>query len=233
MDNIEYTFINAKHDGNILPLFRRDLFSMQRGHFFTMFATACMAVFLLTAINAEAYRQRTKITCAEGWYARTIAWPTKLRSSNGINIDHNDRLYVASVLEGTISVINPRNGKVVAKLGSGQGVETPDDLTFGPDGTLYWTAFMTGEVGSLSAGEKNTIAWLAPGVNAITMSDEGRLFVTRVFLGDQLYEIDPTGVTAPRLIAEGMGGGERNGFWPGWFSLWPPLVQGRSCENRC
>ena len=63
---------------------------------------------------------------------------------------------------------------------------------------------MTGEIGSISpSGEKSTIAQLAPGVNAITMSDDGRLFVTRVIVGDQLYEIDPTGAAAPRLIAEG------------------------------
>lgn len=195
-----------------------DLVSMSRKHFFIMFATACMAVLILTAASAEAYRQKTKIICAEGWHARTIAWPTKLRSSNGINFDNNDQLYVASVLESTISKINPRNGKVVEKLGSGQGVETPDDLTFGPDGTLYWTAFMTGEVCSLSPeGERNTIARLAPGVNAITMSDEGRLFVTRVFLGDQLYEIDPTGVAVPRLIAEGLGGLNAMDFGPDGF----------------
>lgn len=55
-------------------------------------------------------------------------------------------------------MINPRNGKVVDKLGSEQGVETPDDLIFGPNGTLYWTAFMTGEVGSVSSdGEKKLL----------------------------------------------------------------------------
>lgn len=204
-----------------------DLVSMSRKHFFTMFATACMAVLILSAANAEAYRQKTKIICAEGWYARTIAWPTKLCSSNGINFNNNDELYVASVLESTISVINPHNGKVVEKLGSGQGVETPDDLTFGPDGTLYWTAFMTGEVCSLSPeGERNTIARLAPGVNAITMSDEGRLFVTRVFLGDQLYEIDPSGVAVPRLIAEGLGGLNAMDFGPDGFLYGPLWFEG-------
>lgn len=181
------------------------------------------AMFIATSLNCNAQIFKSESIISKDWHARTIAKPTTLRSANGINIDSNDNLYVASVLERTITVLNPRNGKVIEKLGPEQGVDTPDDLTFAPDGTLYWTAFMTGQVRSMNLeGETSTLAQLEPGVNAITMSDDGRLFVTRVFLGDQLYEIDPQGVEPPRLVAEDMGGLNGMDFGPDGF-LYGPL----------
>jgi sugar lactone lactonase YvrE len=46
---------------------------------------------------------------------------------------------------------------------------------------------------------------VSPGVNPITISDDGRLFVALDFLGDALYELDPALEAPPRLIAENLG----------------------------
>ncbi len=45
---------------------------------------------------------------------------------------------------------------------------------------------------------------LSPGVNPITFSEDGRLFVGQCLLGDSSYELDPEGMKEPRLIAEGL-----------------------------
>ena len=46
---------------------------------------------------------------------------------------------------------------------------------------------------------------VAPGVNPITFSDDGRLFVALDFVGDGLYELDPDLVEPPRLIIQELG----------------------------
>jgi sugar lactone lactonase YvrE len=160
--------------------------------------------------SAEHYQQdlyQQWWTGDHGYFQRTLADGAKFHATNGIKYGPDGNLYVASVLSRAIFVVDPNTGDVLDRIGTEEGVESPDDLTFGPDGSLYWTSFLTGEVGRLSpAGVKTTVAQLAPGVNAIAMSPDGRLFVTRVFMGDELYELDPEGVEPPRLVASGLMG---------------------------
>lgn len=130
-----------------------------------------------------------------------------IHATNGLQFGSDGLLYVASDLERAIVAIDPRSGRRVHTFGPPLGVETPDDLTFGPDGSLYWTALLTGEVARLTpGGVKQTIAHLGPGVNPIAFSPDGRLFVGRIFLADELYELDPNGIVPPRLVGSGFGG---------------------------
>jgi sugar lactone lactonase YvrE len=116
--------------------------------------------------------------------------------------DNNDMLYIASVMGREIVVMDPKSGRILDRLGTDLGVEGPDDLTFGPDGSLYWTSIMTGEVGRLTPGGVLSKQFVAPGVNPITFSDNGRLFVALDFLGDGLYELDPNLTAGPWPIIE-------------------------------
>ena len=95
--------------------------------------------------------------------------------------------------------------KILKRIGVDQGVEGPDDLIFGSDGSLYWTSIITGEVGRISPDGVKTSQMVKPGVNPITFSDDGRLFVALCFYGDALYELDPELINPPRLIAENLG----------------------------
>ena len=125
-----------------------------------------------------------------------------IHGANGIMFDNNDMLYIASVMGREIVVMDPKSGRILDKLGTDLGVEGPDDLTFGPDGSLYWTSIMTGEVGRLAPGGVLSKQFVAPGVNPITFSDDGRLFVALDFLGDGLYELDPNLTAGPWPIIE-------------------------------
>jgi sugar lactone lactonase YvrE len=140
-----------------------------------------------------------------------LAHGAALHGANGLIFDRLDRLYIASVGGREIVIMDPQTGAIHDRLGPAQGVEGTDDLTFGPDGALYWTSFFTGAVGRRAPdGTTTTVAQFPPGVGAITFSGDGQLFVAWVALddplADALYELDTTGATAPRLIAEDLGG---------------------------
>ena len=95
-----------------------------------------------------------------------------LHGANGIIFDAQDRLHIGSVLGREIVVMDRESGAILDRIGSDRGVEGPDDVIFDPDGTLYWTSILTGEVGSLSPTGEKRGQMVAPGVNPITISDD-------------------------------------------------------------
>jgi len=119
-------------------------------------------------------------------------------SLNGIYVSPYDgNVYVASVGGDEITVHDPRSGRLLDRIGPERGVHGPDDVFITDDGTIYWTEILTGVVGMLKPGEEPVHQLVGPGVNPITMSDDGRLFVGRLFLGQGLYELDPNLVDDP------------------------------------
>ena len=130
---------------------------------------------------------------------------SSLHGANGMMFDSEDKLYIASVLGREIVVMDSETGEVLKRIGVDQGVEGPDDLIFGSDGSLYWTSIITGEIGRISPDGVKTGQIVKPGVNPITFSDDGRLFVALCFYGDALFELDPELINPPRLIAENLG----------------------------
>lgn len=137
-----------------------------------------------------------------GSILQVISKGASSRGANGINFGPDGNLYIASVIGREIIVMNPLNGEIINRLGPGQGVEGPDDLIFGPDGSLYWTEILFGNIGRMSPEGVVTKQFLAQGVNPISFSPEGRLFVGLCFLGDGLYELDPNLIDPPRPIIE-------------------------------
>ncbi|MBC2697402.1 MAG: hypothetical protein HF974_03490 [ANME-2 cluster archaeon] len=144
----------------------------------------------------------------------------------GIIFDSKDRLHIASTVGREIVVMDPETGEILDRLGPDVGVEGPEDLIFGPDGSLYWTSFLTGEVGRLSPDGVCTSQFVAPGVDPITFSDDGRLFAALYLMGDALYELDPDLVDPPRLIAEDLGFLNGMDFGPDGFLYGPIWTKG-------
>ena len=131
-----------------------------------------------------------------------------LHGTNGILFGPDGNLYIASVVSSAILAIDPESGTIVSRWGSDDGVNGPDDLAFGPDGSAYWTDIAGGEIGKRTPdGTTSIVGAPGPGANPITFSDDGRLFVSQCFLGDQLFEIDPDGADEPRLIHDELGPG--------------------------
>lgn len=121
---------------------------------------------------------------------------------NGIYVSPFDgNVYVASVGGDEITVHDPKSGRILDRIGPERGVGGPDDVFITDDGTMYWTEILTGYVGMLKPGETEAIRqFVGQGVNPITMSTDGRLFVNRLFFGAGLYELDPDLVAPPQLL---------------------------------
>jgi sugar lactone lactonase YvrE len=138
--------------------------------------------------------------CKQAPSVEVIARGAPIKGAFGINIDKRDRLYTASFRE--IVVMDPDSGKILERIGAEIGVEGVDDLAFGPDDLLYWTSPPTGEVSRIEQDDKKTVvAQGLPGVNPITFSDDGRLFVAlRDSKAKGLYELYPDGSKPPREI---------------------------------
>jgi len=149
-----------------------------------------------------------------------------IKGSNGINFDSNDRLYIASAFGNEIVVMDPDSGTILERISS---TPYPDDLTFGPDGSLYYTSIGTGYVYRIKPDGNITKQYVAAGVNPITFSSTGRLFVALDFYGDGLYELDPELVAAPKKLNGETPLGYLNGmdFGPDGLLYGPIWTQGR------
>lgn len=159
---------------------------------------------------------------------RVLSRGAPIQGTNGIAVGPDGHLYVTSVAGREIVVMDRRSGRIVDRLGTDIGVETPDDCVFGPDGSLYWTALFAGQVGRLTPdGSVSIVAQLPPGPNPIAFNGEGRLFVGLAAFGDGLYEIDPQGVLPPSLvIAPPTGGLNGFEFGPDGFLYSPQTTTG-------
>lgn len=177
---------------------------------------------------AHAQAELPVVHTAAAANARILVQGSPLRSGNGITTDHQGRLYVASVTGQDITVFDARNGRILQRFGRDIGVQSPDDVAIGPDGSIYWTGLFSGEVVRIRPDGTNTIiAQLGPGPNPITFSADGRLFVGIAVFGDALYELDPEGVTPPRLVVQNLGGLNAFDFGPDGL-LYSPLRATRS-----
>ena len=137
-----------------------------------------------------------------------IATGANIAGTNGIAFSNDNKLYAVSVIGSTINIIDPDSGEMLEILTAADGVVGPDDIAFAEDGSYFWTSILTGEVaGFTPEGYKVVAAQLTPGVNPITFSDDGRLFVSQCFFGTGLFEVDPKGIGEPRVIAEDLGPG--------------------------
>ena len=132
-----------------------------------------------------------------------------IHGPDGIYCDADDNIYLCSVFGQEILVID-QSGNILNSYGPGEGVDSADDLFITPDGTIYWTSLLTGYVGRIQPDGTLTTQMVGPGVNSITMSDDGRLFASRAFMGDGLYELDPDLVEDPVLLHGPLG--MLNGF---------------------
>jgi sugar lactone lactonase YvrE len=101
---------------------------------------------------------------------------------------------------GEVVALNRRTGNILERIGHSRGVDAPDDVAVGPDGSIYWTDIQIGEVGRLSPSGAVTKQKVALGMNPIAFSSDGRLFVAQAFLGDGLYELDPNLVSPPKVV---------------------------------
>ena len=143
-------------------------------------------------------------------YERSVFVPgSNFHGIHGIIEGPDGYLYAGSVVGQAVYKIDPASGEVSEFVSAPEG--SADDLVFDAAGNLYFTDILRGQVRKRSLdGSVKIIADDLPGANAIDIHPDGRLFVTQVFQGDALNEIDPDGEAEPRVILSDIGG--LNGF---------------------
>ena len=139
-------------------------------------------------------------TAAAGYEIVEMVRGAPLHGANGAFVGPDGHLYVASSFGREIVVLDVDSGAVLRRYGPEAGVLGPDDVIVGPDGSMYWTDIDVGEVGRRAPDGTVTKQFVAQGVNPITLSPDGRLFVALCFYGDGLYELDPELIEPPRPI---------------------------------
>uniref|UniRef100_Q07IH4 NHL repeat-containing protein n=1 Tax=Rhodopseudomonas palustris (strain BisA53) TaxID=316055 RepID=Q07IH4_RHOP5 len=128
---------------------------------------------------------------------------------HGLAFDKAGHLFAGSVAGAALYQVDRDKGSASIAVPSPEGMA--DDIAFAPDGTMAWTAFLTGDLYARKGdGPIRKLASGLPGINSLAFRKDGRLYVSQVFLGDALYEIDVEGAKPPRKIIEKMGG--LNGF---------------------
>lgn len=138
---------------------------------------------------------------------------------HGLAFNKDDQLFAGSVVGQTLYRVQVDSGEVDRVIDPPMGMA--DDIAFAEDGTMAWTAFLLGKVYIRKPNGKTIeVANGMGGPNALAFGKDGRLFVSEVFIGDALYEIDLKNVDKPdfkpfprselRRIAEKLGG--LNGF---------------------
>lgn len=135
-----------------------------------------------------------------GYQVKEMIKGAQIRGANGLAVDPDGQLLVASVFGAEIVVVDPLTGAVTDRRGHGSGVDGPDDVAIGPDGSIYWTDILAGEVGRLAPDGAVSKQYVAPGMNPIAFTEDGRLFVGQAFFGDGLYELDPALAGPPRVV---------------------------------
>ena len=138
---------------------------------------------------------------------------------HGLAFNKDDQLFAGSVIGQTLYRVQVDSGEVDRVIDPPTGMA--DDIAFADDGTMAWTAFLIGKVYVRKpSGKTIEVAHGMTGPKSLAFGKDGRLFVSEVFLGDALYEIDIRNVDKPdfkplarnelRRIAEKLGG--LNGF---------------------
>lgn len=176
-----------------------------------MFCAAILTISpTVMAEEADAQQGLLEITGTKSPYLVQFLVPgSDFLSIHGLTFDAKDNLYVGSVMGQAIYQIDIDKGESSVFIGAPEGMA--DDLEFGPDGTVVWTSILTGTVHARRPnGEVFVVAKDLPGANAVAFHPDGRLFVTQVLWGDALWELDLTGVKAPRKVRADMG--HLNGF---------------------
>src|SRR5262245_20111826 len=171
------------------------------------------------AVGATAQQQQTAPTPVREYSQQFLVPGSWFHGVHGLAFNKDDQLFAGSVVGQTLYRVQIDSGEVDRVIDPPTGMA--DDIAFAEDGTMAWTAFLIGKVYIRKPNGKTIeVANGMSGPNSLAFGKDGRLFVSEVFLGDALYEIDLKNVDKPdfkpfprnelRRIAEKMGG--LNGF---------------------
>ena len=178
-------------------------------------ATAVLAF----GVTSGAWAQKAETPPPKEYSQQFLVPGSWFHGVHGLAFNKDDQLFAGSVIGQTLYRVQVDSGEVDRVIDPPTGMA--DDIAFADDGTMAWTAFLIGKVYVRRPNGKTIeVAHGMSGPNSLAFGKDGRLFVSEVFLGDALYEIDIRNADKPdfkplarnelRRIAEKLGG--LNGF---------------------
>ena len=165
--------------------------------------SACLAAFAFFTWHATGAQPTS-----ERYALDRLVPPSEFHGVHGLAFDSQTGSTPAASSATASTWSTPPAAASESFVGAPEGMA--DDLVFLADGTVVWTSIQHGVVRARRGdGPVRELADLVS-VNSINVRKDGRLFAAQVFGGDALWEIDPAGLKAPRLILKDLGG--FNGF---------------------
>lgn len=157
------------------------------------------------------------------WNLERLNGANQLWGSNGVAFGPDGRLHVAQFLAGQISAVDVATGQVEIVVPMDSPVQTPDDLAFGADGTMYIADIAPSRVWKRTPdGEYTLISESVRQPNGITCVGD-RLFVNEMRLDGRLFELFPAG-GEPRLLAGGLSLGNAMQLGPDGQLYYPHML---------
>ena len=192
---------------------------MGLGRFFAAAAMVLAAAGSAVAQQAPASAPPAPEPVAKEYNQQILVPGSWFHGVHGLAFNKDDQLFAGSVMGQTLYRIQVDTGEVDRVIDPPSGMA--DDIAFAEDGTMAWTAFLIGKVYIRRPNGKTIeVANGLAGPNSIAFTKDGRLFVSEVFIGDALYEVDLKNADKPefkslprselRRPAEKLGG--LNGF---------------------
>src|SRR5262249_32053681 len=155
-----------------------------------------MSALLLLGVSAGALAQQASLSATPKEYNQQFLVPGSwFHGVHGLAFNKDDQLFAASVVGQAIYRVQVDSGEVDRFIEPPTGMA--DDIAFADDGTMAWTAFLLGKVYIRKGNKTIEVANGMSGPNGIAFGKDGRLYVSEVFLGDALYEIDIKNVDKP------------------------------------
>jgi len=156
---------------------------------------ACVVMTSLPALAAPpspAYRQEVVVA------------GSPFQGVHGLALDGKGHLLASNLVGQSVHSIDLGTGAVTTLVGPPLG--GADDVTIGPDGSIYWTGFFSGQLMRRTPdGKTRVIAKDLPGLNSLAFRRDGRLYVTQLGPADVLWEVDPSGKKPPRKVIDAPG----------------------------
>ena len=123
---------------------------------------------------------------------------------HGLFVDGKGHLLASNLLGQTVHSVDLKTGAVSPLVGPPLG--GADDVTLGPDGSVYWTGYFSGQLMRRTPdGKTRVIAKGLPGLNSLAFRGDGRFYATQLGAADVLWEMDPEGKKPPRKVIDGPG----------------------------
>lgn len=161
-------------------------------------------------------------TTEPDWQVEPVLVGVAVHGVHGVTFGPEGSLYIGSVMGQSIMRLDVKNGTLSEVIAAPLG--EADDIAFGPDGIMAWTALNQGELRIQKPnGTISTVAKDLPFVNPVTFGPEGLLYAATLFGPDRLWAYDLQRDIS-RIVAENLGGLNAFEFGPDG-ALYTPLPQ--------